>query len=334
MVFGVADLFSAMVLSLQAPFYPPEAEAKGATPSEYGLVFGVYELVVFLMSPLFGKYIGRLGPRAVFNCGVVLTATACIAFGLLHLIEGHVEFITLSFLLRILEAVGAAAFVTSSFTIIAIEFPGNVATTFASLETFFGLGLIVGPTVGGALFQLGGFVLPFAVVGACLLLTAVAAMFVMPVNMSSRAEQGEESGEEEGSGLFKILLIPGVALCFLSLVMTANAIGFLSATLEPHLRPFNLTPLQTGAMFIIYGGVYAFTAPPFGWICDRMEKPIYLLGAGAIVNIVAFLLIGPAPFLQGLETRVWLTAVGLFILGLGLSSTLVSGFISAIGETT
>lgn len=48
---------------------------------------------------------------------------------------------------------GNAAFLTASFAIIAKEFPDNVATTFASLETFFGLGLIVGPTVGGALYQ-------------------------------------------------------------------------------------------------------------------------------------------------------------------------------------
>lgn len=56
-------------------------------------------------------------------------------------------------MIRIVEALGNAAFLTASFAIIAKEFPDNVATTFASLETFFGLGLIVGPTVGGALYQ-------------------------------------------------------------------------------------------------------------------------------------------------------------------------------------
>jgi MFS family permease len=62
-------------------------------------------------------------------------------------------FIILSFSIRIVEAVGNAGFATATFTIIACEFPESVATTFASLETFFGLGLIVGPTVGGGLYQ-------------------------------------------------------------------------------------------------------------------------------------------------------------------------------------
>jgi hypothetical protein len=36
---------------------------------------------------------------------------------------------------------------------------------FAILETFFGIGMIMGPTVGGALYELGGFTLPFVSLG-------------------------------------------------------------------------------------------------------------------------------------------------------------------------
>ena len=48
---------------------------------------------------------------------------------------------------------------------IAKEFPNNVATMFAVLETFFGIGMIMGPTIGGALYELGGFTLPFVSLG-------------------------------------------------------------------------------------------------------------------------------------------------------------------------
>lgn len=63
---------------------------------------------------------------------------------MLHIQQGHTLFITLAFIIRIIEALGNAAFLTASFAIIAKEFPDNVSVTFASLETFFGLGLIVG----------------------------------------------------------------------------------------------------------------------------------------------------------------------------------------------
>lgn len=45
-------------------------------------------------------------------------------------VEGHYPFIILSFVIRIVEAMGNAAFLTASFAIIAMEFPDNVATTF------------------------------------------------------------------------------------------------------------------------------------------------------------------------------------------------------------
>lgn len=97
--------------------------------------------------------LNRIGPKLLFNGGILTTGTCAIFFGLLDKVNGHYPFIILSFLIRIVEALGNAAFLTASFAIIAKEFPNNVATTFASLETFFGLGLMVGPTVGGALYQ-------------------------------------------------------------------------------------------------------------------------------------------------------------------------------------
>ncbi|KAF4528886.1 hypothetical protein B566_EDAN017379 [Ephemera danica] len=149
------------------------AERKGASATEYGLVFGVFELVVFIVSPIFGKHLNQLGPKLLFNGGIFTVGSCAILFGLLDHVEGHLPFIGLSFVIRIVEALGNAAFLTASFAIIAKEFPDSVATTFASLETFFGLGLIVGPTVGGALYQVGGYTTPFAVMGSALFLSAV-----------------------------------------------------------------------------------------------------------------------------------------------------------------
>lgn len=83
----------------------------------------------------------------MFNIGLFLTSTSAIVFGLLDSVSGHYPFLISSLIVRSIEALGNAAFLTSSFTITATEFPETVATTFASLETFFGFGLIVGPLV-------------------------------------------------------------------------------------------------------------------------------------------------------------------------------------------
>ena len=68
---------------------------------------------------------------------------------------------------------------------IAKEFPENVATMFAILETFFGIGMIVGPTVGGALYEAGGFTLPFVLLGTILVCASGFCFFVLPSSVDS-----------------------------------------------------------------------------------------------------------------------------------------------------
>ncbi|XP_032681295.1 MFS-type transporter SLC18B1-like isoform X1 [Odontomachus brunneus] len=322
-VISIADFANAVCVSLQAPFYPQEAEKKGASPSEYGLVFGIFELVVFIISPLYGQHLNQIGPKILFNGGILTTATCAILFGLLDKVNGHYPFIILSFVIRIVEAMGNGAFLTASFAIIAKEFPNNVATTFASLETFFGLGLIVGPTVGGALYQVGGYTTPFVVLGSALFLAAVMTAFVLPVH-NDRVQDAHNNG-----GVGKLLKIPGVLIASMSIIATSVSIGFLQATLEPHLRQFNLSPVVLGLMFVINGGTYALAAPVWGWLCDKHSHPKVATVAGCILVMIGFSLIGPAPFIP-LPTIIWITICGLVIHGLGMAAQLVASFTDAL----
>ncbi|XP_018573971.1 MFS-type transporter SLC18B1-like isoform X2 [Anoplophora glabripennis] len=241
---------------------------------------------------------------------------------LLDKVEGHYPFIILSFVIRIVEALGNAAFLTASFAIIAKEFPDNVATTFASLETFFGLGLIVGPTVGGALYEVGRYTLPFAVMGSALFMSAILTAIVLP-----KHEAGTD--REAGPSIFKALKIPGVMLAAASIIVTSISIGFLQATFEPHLRPLNLTGIELGLMFVVNGGTYAIIAPGFGWLCDRFYNPKIVTIVGTILVAAGFMLIGPAPFIP-VPTILWLTICGLVLHGLGMAAQLVASFTDAL----
>ncbi|XP_060810410.1 MFS-type transporter SLC18B1-like [Amyelois transitella] len=323
-VISIADFCNAICVALQAPFYPLEAERKGCTATEYGLVFGVFELVVFLVSPIYGAHLNRLGPKLLFNGGILTTGTCAILFGLLDKVEGHVPFIALSFLIRIIEAMGNAAFLTASFAIIAKEFPNNVASMFASLETFFGLGLIVGPMLGGTLYSFGGYTLPFAVLGSALFCAAVMSCIVLP------RSHDDEDVRPTGPTMWNLLRIPGVLLSAFSIMATSLSISFLQATLEPHLRQFQFSPIILGLMFVINGGVYAISAPAWGWLCDRPTiKQKYVTVIGCVCISAGFLLIGPAPFLN-IPTLKWVIITGLVLHGLGMGSQLVASFSDAL----
>ena len=179
-IISFVNTCSAICFSLQAPFYPAEAESKGATATQYGLVFGIFQLAVFVISPIYGQYISQIGPKFMFNAGIYTTGSTCILFGFLNYINEAEKFITMSFLVRIVEALGSAGFQQASFAIIANEFPEHVGTAFATIEAAFGAGIIIGPTVGGALYEVGGFTLPFVSMGILLLIAAMLTSIVLP----------------------------------------------------------------------------------------------------------------------------------------------------------
>jgi MFS family permease len=142
-----ANIFNAMCTTLQGPFFPAEAEKKGATASEYGLVFGIYSLIGFILSPIYGHYMKKIGVKRLYLVGIFTAGVSTIIFGALDQIPGHYAFIGAAFACRIIEAAGNYAFLTSTFAFVALEFPENIATVFGALGSCFGVGFIIGPMV-------------------------------------------------------------------------------------------------------------------------------------------------------------------------------------------
>ncbi|CAG9803605.1 unnamed protein product [Chironomus riparius] len=322
-VMGLSDFFNAICVSLQAPFFPKEAENKGATATEYGLVFGIFELVVCLASPFYGQFLNKIGPKAMFQGGVFTTGTSAILFGLLDRVPEHDAFIALAFAIRIVEALGNAAFLTASFTIIATEFPNSIGTSFATLETLFGCGLIVGPMIGGALYSIGGYYLPFVVLGSALFTCAIMTLLILP------DRQPETNDGEAKNSLLQVLKIPGIVVCCLGIGATSASIGFISATLEPHLRQFNMSAIWLGVMFVINGGVYAMTAPIVGYLVDKYKTPKIISIFGSLFIMAGFALIGPVAFLP-FDTSLTFVICGLVCHGIGIAMSLVSTFSDAL----
>lgn len=140
--------------------------------------------------------------------------------------------------------------------------------------------------VGGALYQIDGYYLPFVVLGSSLFTCAIVTLLVLPYHPQ------QPNDCEQKSSMVEVLKIPGVLVCTFGICATSASIGFISATLEPHLRQFDLSAVRLGVMFIINGGVYALSAPIVGMIVDRIKTPKYVSIFGCFCVMIGFSLIG------------------------------------------
>ena len=74
------------------------------------------------------------------------------------------------------DAVGWGA----TIAILMLLYPAKVATIMSWTEMLIGLGIALGPAIGGIFYDLDGFKLPFMVVGSIGFLFTIALIYVMP----------------------------------------------------------------------------------------------------------------------------------------------------------
>ena len=107
-----------LVASIQAPFFPIEAASKGAAATQFGAVFGIIHLAIFITSPLMGKMVAKLGLGNIFKSGLLLSCFCALSFGFLTYIDNAGSFLVLAYILRLLEGVGGAALWTSMLALL------------------------------------------------------------------------------------------------------------------------------------------------------------------------------------------------------------------------
>ncbi|RWS14273.1 MFS-type transporter SLC18B1-like isoform X1 [Dinothrombium tinctorium] len=133
---------------------------KGLTPTQYGFVFGIYEFGIFILCPVYAKMIPHVSPKFLICMGLFVAGYCFSLFGILMWSSPGFNFLTLSIVLRIAASTGAAAFLTGNYSSIAIYFPDHVSQnklyktlSQAITETCLGLGMILGPAIGGLLYE-------------------------------------------------------------------------------------------------------------------------------------------------------------------------------------
>ncbi|XP_076361374.1 uncharacterized protein LOC143252705 isoform X2 [Tachypleus tridentatus] len=303
--------------ALLAPFFPEEAEKKQLSSTQYGFVFGMFYFVVFILSPFMCKMVPTLSPKFLINSGVFFAGGATILLGTVIKSAPGVTFFSLSLLGRIVQALGSTALFTLGYTIVANEFTERRATALAIVEMFYGLGITIGPTIGGVLFEVGGFMLPFFLLGAILVCLSAIMICFLP---ETKCTMNENEGE-----LWKIILNPTFIVDMVNILTGFLIVGFNEATLEPHVRQFGLTPSVVGLLFIASGGIYAVGTPVWGYVYDKIPDSYLTMYTSSIVCAASFLLLGPAPFLP-VETTLWLVIIAQVLLGLGAGGKVIIGF--------
>jgi DHA1 family tetracycline resistance protein-like MFS transporter len=244
-----------------------------------------YAIMQFFFAPVIGNLSDKYGRRPVL-------LVSLLGFGIDYLFMALAPTIGWLFLSRVIAGITGASFTTASAYIADVSTNETRAQNFGLLGAAFGLGFIIGPSVGGLLAEYGLRV-PFFVAAGFTLLNALYGYFVLPESLSkeNRREFHWKRANPLGS-LLHLKKYPAVLGLMGSLVLVYIAAHALQSTWTYiNLERFNwskkLLGLSLGVVgvmtMIVQGGLIRVVNPRLG-----NERSIYVGLAIYSIGMLSF----------------------------------------------
>lgn len=264
-----------LLYTLVVPFLPARAQMLGASPTLTGLIFASYAGGLFVVTPLAGWLTNRAGARHTLLGGLIALfgATLCFAFvpGLAPL-----------FIARATQGAASGITWTAGLALVAQMFGAQERThIFAAIFVATGVGMLLGPPLGGALFTWGGFRAPFLVAGILILLDGLGRVLYLP----GEDTLGTKSPAHNATR--KLLRNRRFANGLLATLAGAGILSALDPTLPQLLFVrFHFTVFQTGLLFGCLVVVFIGVQQIIGFVARRINPQI-LMSVGLVAAAAA-----------------------------------------------
>jgi len=191
LLFGVVllDLIGFGIVIPILPFLSPRL---GADKIDIALIIVTYALCAGLCAPHWGRLSDRLGRKPVI---MICLAGAAVSYVML----GLASQLWMIYVARGFAGVMAGNFGVASAMMADITTPRNRARGMGMIGAAFGLGLVLGPLLGGLLSGGGdSFTLPCIVAGGMSVLAIIAAAFFLPESLSPEKRAANRVQQMQG----------------------------------------------------------------------------------------------------------------------------------------
>jgi multidrug resistance protein len=292
-----ADMF---IYGVAIPVLPRIASSTGVNASGVSILFACYALAMLVATPLAGWLIDRIGHRLPMIAGLFALAASTLLFATVQLFP----FLMLA---RVLQGVSAAVAWTAGLALISTVFPAEERGKPLGLAlSASGIGVLLGPAVGGFMADHWGMQAPFILAAVVVLLDGIARLALV--------RDGEHAPAERPGQVWRH---PSTGLMFALTALGAGLIAFLEPILPLHAAStFSASSNTIGLIFAgaVLAGAVAASAG--GYLADKLPRRV-LAAIGAFIAAVGLLI-------TGMAGAIWLIAVGLALVTIGAQLTLVT----------
>jgi MFS transporter, DHA1 family, solute carrier family 18 (vesicular amine transporter), member 1/2 len=274
---------------------------------ELTILSGAYGLAALVTTPPFGYLGDRFGCRRLIVGGALLLG---LATALLMWAPNFAIMIAA----RVLQGVSAAATWTAGLAIIAERYSGDRVRMMG-----FGLmgstgGTVIGPTLAGALYNVGGYRLPLFTVMAIIAIDLLALIAFVPADNRNEAPEGN---------VYTLIKERTVLVAAIATVSAAAAWTVVESLVPLHVAGGGADPGPIGVMFTVTTVFYGLCAPLVAWIVGRIGmRRTSLLGAVLMALTIPLI---------GLSTNIFVVSVPVLVVQFAYA-TLINPQSAAMGD--
>jgi DHA1 family tetracycline resistance protein-like MFS transporter len=293
------------------PVFPKFLQQNDAGESiSLGVLLASYAVTQIIFAPLYGRLSDKgFGRRpfillALFGYGIGNFLYAFIARDFLSMI-----------VIRVFEGVMVAGlFPMSQALVTDLTESENRAKYLGILTGSANVGIVIGPALGGFLFEIGGFALPFILSGILAFISLVFAFFMVPetkkkygkpiiFSQDELANVSSDSFISRIRNTIKSWFIPGGVILFIGLLFI-SFLDFISwIMIEPGIIFYlydiiGFSPFDFGIFVGLYGVTVVIGQVFFGGLSDRFGRNLIIF-IGGIAHFLGYLvLIFASSFLE------------------------------------
>ncbi len=297
-----ASVVAFMGIGLVDPILKPIADNLNASASQVSLLFTSYMAVMGVAMLITGVVSSRIGPKRTLLLGLVIIIAGAGLAGMSDTVMQIVGW-------RAVWGLGNALFIATALATIVNSAKGSVAQAIILYEAALGLGIAIGPLVGGVLGSISwrG---PFFGVSALMALALVITAFLLPA--TPRAERATTLADP-----FRALRHRGL----LGVAITALLYNFGFFTLLAFTPfPLDMTAHQIGLIFFGWGLALAFTSVV---VAPRLQHRFGTVRV-LILNLIAFTSVLAAMAVWTDSKTVLASGVVIAGLFIGINNTLIT----------
>ena len=313
------NMFSGMGYSIVAPLFPTLGEKYNISESLLGWIISTYAISNSIITPFIPSLCKIFTRIKLLYFATFFEATCTFLYGFLQNISSYSTLLIIIFFMRIIHGICSAIIATLVYSITySLSNENEIQSALGNIEIGLSIGTSCGPLFASFFYHLGGYPLPFIILGAFLYIS------VYLTSIVSNEKIDSENEVKEDPPFFKLLININILIIFFVFIFGMIALTFFFPCLTNHLtKNYNMDVSSSSLFFSVPVLAYFIVVQFLNFISNKIG--LYCaMTMGFIFTNIGCIFVYPLP---PIPRSIISIIIGLMLIGGGGPTLYVPGLI-------